>query len=162
MLDEAQLDAVWRDMLGAETRALYYADLAVRLTRKKQWIMGSILFLSSGAAVTAFAKQAPWLPSSLALAVAGLTAYSISANLEGALATLQKLNASWVRIQNDYERLWSHTYADDAERELEKIRELERSASEMGTGTAYEPKLVEKWQDWVNRLHTPDGHNAAA
>jgi len=154
MLSEVQLDLVWREMLDAEWRSLYYADLANAMTRRKQWIMGCILFLSSGAAVTAFAKQPAWLSSFLAMGVAGLTAYLISANLEGALATLQKLHSAWARIQNDYERLWSHTFDDDAELELGRIQERGRAASALGMTASYQGKRVAKWQEWVDRLHS--------
>jgi len=48
MLSEAQIKRVWDNMLAAETRALYFGDLASRYTRQKQWIAGISFFLSSG------------------------------------------------------------------------------------------------------------------
>ena len=40
MLSEFQTNAVWENMLAAEARSLYFADLASRYTRYKQWISG--------------------------------------------------------------------------------------------------------------------------
>ena len=162
MLDEFQLDAVWRDMLAAETRALYFADLATRVTRRKQWITGATLFLSSGAAVSVLAQWQTWVATVAAVAIAGLSAYVISANLDGAVTTLLKLHMAWSRIQHDYERLWSHTYSADAERELEAIQAREIEVSEQAAaGAPYKEALVAQWQERVNRLHSAESSHAA-
>lgn len=162
MLTEPQIGALWRDMLGAETRSLYFADLAVRATRRKQWISGASLLLASSAAAVFLSKWPAWVASSMSLVVAGLSAYAISTNLDSSMANLQKLHTMWGRIQRDYERLWNHTYEDNAELELEAIQQREQEASELATtGAPYRPKLVEKWQDWVIRLHDPKGQHAA-
>lgn len=162
MLNEFQLDAVWRDMLAAETRSYYFADLAARVTSQKQWITGSILFLSSGAAVSFLTELPRWVASGMSLVVTGLTIYVVSAGLDSRAAKLQDLHSAWSRIYDDYQGLWSHTYADTAEDELEAIRERERDASaRAAVGLATNEKLVAKWQDWVNSLHSPEGQNAA-
>ncbi len=149
-------------MLSAETRSLYFADLASRLTRQKQWLTGATLFLTSGAGVGVLSKAPEWMASSMALVAAGLSAYSISAHLDTSAATLVKLHSMWQRIQSDYERLWNHTYADEAEQELEAIRERERIASELAaTGAPYKEKLLERWQDLVIKLHYQEGRHAA-
>jgi len=50
MLNEFQRTQVWEDLLAAETRALYFGDLASRYTHQKQWITGLSFFFASGAA----------------------------------------------------------------------------------------------------------------
>ncbi|MGN6592279.1 MAG: hypothetical protein ACTHJX_05200 [Terriglobales bacterium] len=162
MLNEAQLDELWRDMLAAETRSYYFADLAQRVTRRKQWITGSILLLSSGAAVSLMSEMSRWVASSMSLVVAGLTVYTVSTGLDGQTLKLQDLHSAWSRIHDDYRRLWSHTFEESAEAELEAIRERERDASaRAATGVTTNAKLVGKWQDRVNALHSPKGQNAA-
>lgn len=148
-------------MLDAEWRSLYDAGLTTIATRRKPWILFGILLLSSGAASAAVARQPAWIATSLSLAVAGLSAYSISANLDGAITTLQKLHLEWSRIQNEYERLWNHTYAEEAEAEFSRIQERGRAASALGATAPYQKKRVAKWVAWVDRLHTPiDSHVA--
>jgi hypothetical protein len=56
MLSEFQINRVWENMLAAETRSLYFGDLASRYTRKKQWITGLSFFLSFGAAASFIGK----------------------------------------------------------------------------------------------------------
>ena len=78
MLSEAQIKRVWGNMLAAETRALYFGDLASRYTHQKQWITGISFFLSSGAAASIISKAPAWIPLVLALIVAASTACAMA------------------------------------------------------------------------------------
>lgn len=57
MLSEFEISRVWENMLAAETRSFYFADLASRYTRTKQWITGGSFFFASGAAATVVGKE---------------------------------------------------------------------------------------------------------
>ena len=160
MLNEFQTKLVWENMLAAETRSLYFGDLATQYTRRKQWITGSAFFLSSGAAATIIGKSPEWVPVVLAVIVAVATAYSMAINLDGKLGTMAKLHASWNSIAVDYSRLWSHTYADDAEQELDQIVGRARESSELATTDAPNlPKLLDKWEGYVFAMHHLTGEN---
>ena len=102
-------------MLAAETRSLYFGDLATRYTQRKQWITGLSFFLSSGAAASLIAKAPGWVPLLLAAVVAAITAYSMAVNLDKSIGTMVKLHCSWNQIASDYDRLWNHSYDEDAE-----------------------------------------------
>jgi hypothetical protein len=130
MLTEDQITRVWSGMLAAETRALYFGDLARRFARRKQWITGSMFFLSSGAAATLIAQAPSWLPTVLAVGVALISSYTMAVGLDRKIGTLVKLHATWSRIADDYTRLWNHTYADDAEDQLNQILASEATPSE--------------------------------
>jgi hypothetical protein len=160
MLTEFQLNRVWENMLAAETRSLYFGDLASRYTRQKQWITGLSFILSSGAAATVIAKSPPYVPVLLALAVSVATAYSIALNLDGKIATMVKLHSSWNRIAAEYDRLWNHAQDPDAEFQLSRIIESEREPSELATTEApNNQKLLGEWQDRVFALyHLTDQH----
>src|SRR5579862_4570910 len=114
-LTQDQISRVWENMLAAETRSLYFADLTTQYTRQKQWITGSSFFLSSGAAATLISKSPAWLPLGLAVATALVNAYAMAVNLDGRIATMAKLHSAWNQIAADYDRLWNHTYDEDAE-----------------------------------------------
>lgn len=58
MLNEQQITDVWKSMIAAETRALYFADLARKNTVNKQWVTGITFILASGAAVSVMTKVA--------------------------------------------------------------------------------------------------------
>jgi hypothetical protein len=57
-------------MLAAETRALYFSDLATGYASQKQWITGLSFFLSSGAAATIIGRAPAWLPVVLSVVTA--------------------------------------------------------------------------------------------
>jgi hypothetical protein len=160
VLNEFQTKLVWENMLAAETRSLYFGDLASSYTRKKQWITGISFFFSSGAAATIIGKLPQWVPLILALAVAVATAYSIALNLDGKISTAAKLHSSWSGIATDYSRLWNHTYSDDAESDLYGIVEREKESSELATiGAPNDQKLLEKWQDHVFSMYHLTGQH---
>ena len=154
MLSEAQIKRVWGNMLAAETRALYFGDLASRYTHQKQWITGISFFLSSGAAASIISKAPAWIPLVLALIVAALTAYAMAVNLDGKIATMIKLHSAWSVIATNYDSLWNHTYEDEAEDRLNQIVQSEREPSEIATTNApNDQKLLGKWQDRVFAMY---------
>jgi hypothetical protein len=150
MLNDTQKRKVWDNMLAAETRSYYFGDLASRYAKKKQWITGATLFFSSGAAATIVAKMPAVVPVILSVAVAVGSAYAIAVNLDGKMATMAQLHTEWSRIEKEYERLWNHTFAADAEDEFDRILQLEEKPSELATTDApNDPKLLDFWQQRV-------------
>ncbi len=154
MLNEHQITVVWENMLAAESRALYFADLASRDTRCKQFITGASFFLSSGAAAAVVSKAPAWIPIMLALFSAVANAYSMAVGLDRRIATMVKLHAVWNRIAKDYDRLWNHTYDDDAEAQFLAITQREIEPSELAaTDAPNDQKLLGKWQEYVFSMY---------
>jgi len=150
MLNEFQTTRVWENMLAAETRALYFADLASRYTREKQWITGVSFFLASGAAASLIGKLPQWVPLVASAAVAVLSAYSMAVGLDRKISTMAKLHSSWNLISLEYQRLWNHPDSDDAEAQLDAVFQREKEPSELGaTEAPNNQKLLGKWQEYV-------------
>ena len=136
-------------MLAAETRALYFADLASRYTRAKQWITGVSFFLASGAAASLVGKLPQWVPLVASAVVAVLSAYSIAVGLDRKAATMAKLHSAWNAISLEYEQLWNHAFSDDAE-QLYSVFQREKEPSELAaTEAPNNQKLPGKWQERV-------------
>jgi hypothetical protein len=150
MLSEAQITQVWEGLIAAETRALYFADLATRYTRRKQLITGASFFLASGAAATIAAQAPRWVPLLFATVSAIATAYAVAVGLDTKIATFAKLHTTWQQIAGEYEWLWQHTYADGAEADLRAIlaREGDPSALALSMGP-YQPQLLDVWEGRV-------------
>jgi|WetSurMetagenome_2_1015567.scaffolds.fasta_scaffold477636_2 hypothetical protein len=160
MLSEFQRTQVWENLLAAETRSLYFGDLASRYTRRKQVITGLAFFLSSGAAAAVIGKLPASVPIVLSLVTAIATAYSMAVNLDARISTMAKLHSSWNRIAQDYSRLWGHTGDPGAEERLAEIAEMEREPSELATtGAPNDQKLLGKWQDHVFALYHLTGQH---
>jgi hypothetical protein len=82
------------------------------------------------------------------------TAYVLAVNLDRLIIPMVSLHASWEQIKADYERLWNHTYANDAEDQLDRIIAHEKSPSELATTDAPDnPKLLNYWQQRVFQLY---------
>ena len=154
MLNQDQIIAVWERQLAAETRALYFAELASNYTRQKQWITGASFFLASGAAATLLGKFPAWVPVVLAVITAVLSAYSIARGLDGATRTMAKFQFSWSELAAGYESLWNTTWRDDASTRLDTLisRENELS-SQASTEAPNKTDRVAYWQDQVLRQH---------
>src|ERR1700674_1212121 len=103
MLTESEANRVWERMVESEVRSLYFADMASRYTARKQVIIGSSFFLSSGAFASLVGRLPVWLPIVCSLLVAVLTAYSIAVGLERRIAILTKLHCRWNSLFADYE-----------------------------------------------------------
>jgi hypothetical protein len=151
MLSEFQVTQVWESMLAAETRALYFANLASQYTQRKQWISGISFFLSSAVAVSLLAKVSYVNVLMLAALLVGLlNAYSIAVGLDRKIGTMVRLHSIWQGIAADYNHLWNHTSEEDSESRLEEIINREREPSELAaTEAPNDEHLLGKWQKRV-------------
>jgi hypothetical protein len=153
MLTNEQIEDVWEGWISSEVRSLYFGDLASLYTKQKQWITGASFFLSSGAAAILIAKLPTQIPIILSVVVALMTAYAVAVNLDSKIRTMAKLHYAWTQIGNDYKRLWSHTYSDEAEVDLKDLERRSAEISELATTDApHDPKRLERWQNHVFRL----------
>lgn len=151
MLNEHQTNSVWQGLISAETRALYFADLAHTYTVRKQWISGLSFFLSSAVAVSLLAKVSN--VDALMVAAFGvgiMNAYSIAVGLDRKIATMVKLHSSWRDIATDYGELWGHPDDNDTQHKLNDIVKREREPSELAaTDAPNKERLMAKWMDRV-------------
>ena len=137
-------------MLAAETRALYFADLASRFTRTKQWITGVSFFLASGAAASLIGKLPEWVPLIASAVVAVLTAYSMAVGFDLKIRTIAKLHSTWSAIAIEYQRLWSHPDSDNAEEQLYAISQREKAPFRLAaTDAPANQELLGKCQEHV-------------
>jgi hypothetical protein len=154
MLTEDQVAEVWDEMIAAEVRSLYFAELGTRYTRTKQIISGLSFFLSSGAAVTILAKLPSAIPIIMTALTALATAYSIAVGLDKKAATMAKLYSTWSQIESDCRILWNHWFQQDAESAFKDVMSRVRQASELAiTDAPYDKELVNKWQNYVFKEH---------
>ena len=162
MLDGNQVKTVWTAKYEAEIRSLYFADLAIRYTRRKQWIAGATLVLSSGAAAWIIAELPKLVGFAMALVIAILSAYSIVANLDRAATQMAKLHAGWNHLADEYDHLWSHLYDDAAERTLLELISRGRGLSSESVAEAppYNEGVLKKWQDHVYNAYSESGGRA--
>jgi hypothetical protein len=154
MLTQSQIEDVWKRQLAAETRALYFADLANRYTAQKKWITAISVFLSSGAVITLLGKSPAWVPVTLSIVTAVINAYSSAFGLDSRMRSMAKLYAQNSQLANDYERLWNNVYAEDAGATWDVLVHRDTEVSETATTEApNDQKRMGRWQDYVFTQH---------
>ncbi len=154
MLTDAQTDKVWQEMYAAEVCSMYFGDLTVTYSQRKQFLSGLSFFLSSGAAASVIGHAPAWVPIVTASVSALASAYSIAVGLDRKAATMAKLQVQWSQIASDLDRLWNHWYDDDAEEVLVDIQKRMRDASQLGSSEApNDEKRMEKWARRNAQLH---------
>jgi hypothetical protein len=154
MLTAAEANKVWELMYGAEVRAMYFADLAVTYTGRKQLITGLSFFLSSGAAATVVARMPSWVPLVASTVAALCGAYSMAVGLDRKATAMANLQSQWSQIASDLEHLWHHWYEDDAEDRLSAILKRSREASQTGSTEAPNDEArMAKWHRRNAALH---------
>ncbi len=147
LLFEDQITDVRERQISAEVRSLYFGELANQYSRKKQWITFTTLFLSSGTAGSLLARSPIWVPATLSVLVAVITAYTIAINLDLTIRSTSKLHSAWSELALDYASLWDNAYADDVQQTFALLARRERELSDLGaTDAPHHPKRVEYWQ----------------
>ncbi|MEO7028806.1 MAG: hypothetical protein ABI147_05330 [Acidobacteriaceae bacterium] len=154
MLNENQITSIWERQIAAEVRALYFADLANKYTKQKQFISGASLFLASGAAATLIGKSPSWVPILLSIITALLSAYSVARGLDGSTRTMAKFQFAWSELAAGYEALWNSTYGEDANSQLGLLVARENDlSSQTSTDAPNDQKRLEYWQEQVFKQH---------
>lgn len=136
--------------MDAEARSVYFADLLNRESRLKRFITGASFVLSSAIVVSFLAKH-PYISTWLALLIAIAQGYVIAVSQDAKIRSLEHLHIEWLRLSNDYDRLWSHTEDTDSESRLRRYqdREIDLSAS-AASEVAHNERL---WQKWIDIVH---------
>ena len=120
-------------------------------------ITGASFFLSSAAAATIIGRSPSWVPIACAVVTAAATAYAMASNLDGQIATLAKLHATWSQLATQYGRLWQHVEDPDGAAQLQRLQERELEPSELAVRSApYNEPLLAKWQARVFQLYHLD------
>jgi len=110
MLTLLQQKRVWENMLGAEIRENYFADLSGRYANKQRLATWFTLLVSSGAAVsmlTNLPDRLVWIRETLAIVAAAISLHSVVMQNQKFAVDSSDLHARWGRLAHDYQGLWT-------------------------------------------------------
>lgn len=148
MLTPAETDSVWRHMVEAEVRSLYFGELASKYSLRKQVITFASFFLASGSAATLVAKMPSEYAIALSIIAALATSYSLALGLDRKALIMSKLHAQWMYIANEYQHLWHHHYEEAAQLTFSDILARGAQASETAALEApYNKNRLDHWAD---------------
>ena len=121
MLEESQQYRLYREWIGAQTRALFFAEKASRSLVLQRHTLASLCF-SSGAVVTLAAKLDPIFPSVFSVMTALVSAYSLVAQNQNKAVDAADLHSKWNKLSMEYARLWERWYTEEAVNDLDGLR----------------------------------------
>jgi hypothetical protein len=153
MLSEAQQVRVWEGMLGAETRANYFAELSGRYMQRQRLATWATLLFSSGAVASLLANLPSGWKIALAMATTAVSLYSVVMQNQKLSVDASDLHARWNRLGNEYEKIWENVYADDAPAKLEALDDRAVDLSKSGTMFPNKREAMLRWQRYVVAQH---------
>jgi hypothetical protein len=143
---------VWEEMLCAEMRSSYFAELVRTYQMKDRMLRVCVLLASSGSVATALAVwPTGWKLSAPVLATLGsfwllLSQYSSFAR------DAADLHAGWSQIARDYERQWNNLTEANAEATYHQIYERAETLSRAGVKFPNKRARLEFWMDQAAAL----------
>jgi hypothetical protein len=157
VLSALQQKTVWDGWLGAEIRANYFADLRQRYERTQRAATWLTLIASSGAFLALMGEWVPpnraWMRPACAALAAAISLWALVAQYPRRVTECADLFARWSRLSNQYQALWDNMYAEDARAQLAALVDLEADISKASNAFPARPRLLLKWQDYVELHH---------
>ena len=150
-LSDAQMERVWQEMLSAEIRSCYFADLVERLGKRQRWLTWGTLVASSGAFVS-FLLEYPALAQLrpvFALSATGISFSMLVQQYPRRSMDAADLHLRWNKLAHDYERLWENVYTADAPQLLDALTTRAEEISRAGAAFRWEPKVMLRWEKHV-------------
>jgi hypothetical protein len=157
MLSAFEEKIVWDSMLGAETRAQYFAALSSRYRERQFRLSLSGFVLSSGAflalVTTVVPAQYGWIKPTIVLLAACISGCSLFAKNERNSIDSADLHFRWNQLAVAYRRVWTNVSADDAKTRLQELEVEEGALSKSSTAFPEDLKLMAACEDNVVMHH---------
>ena len=153
MLQESQQHRLYKEWIGAETRALFFAEKSSASLAIQRRITGASLALSSFAVVTLAARLDPIVPAALSVITAILSAYSLVAQHQKKAVDAADLHSKWNRLSMEYARLWDKWYTDEAGTTLDSLEEKSVEISKSSVSFPNDETAMRKWELHVLHEH---------
>lgn len=143
---------VWEEMLLAEMRSNYFAELVSQYQRREKWIRLLTLVASSAAAATVLSVAPSFVKLGLPIAAAVASSWLLLSNYGSLALDASNLHESWNAKHTEYERLWNDLDAPDAGNRLGEIFSSANPLSKAGTKFPNKTKRLEFWLDHAATL----------
>ena len=159
-LNDYDQTRLWESLIGAETRAQYFAIMVQVLRKRQRWLTIGSLVLSSSAAAALLTPALPgysWIKGLLALAAAILSAISLVSGNEKNATDAADLSYRWQSLAFSYQALWSNLYEDEAQATFQRLLEEEAKVSKSSTALPNNIKQMAAAEDNVTMHYQRPG-----
>jgi|ERR1700733_10867362 len=144
---------VWDEMLNADMRANYFAELVGYYLKLDKWLRVATLLAASGTVGTALTQLDP-LKLGVPILATAISFWLLISQYVSLARDASDLHAGWSTVKRQYERLWNNLESRDAEAQYHQIYDSAEGLSKTGTKFPYKEDRLNYWLDHAASLAT--------
>lgn len=138
---------VWEEMLYAEMRSNYFAELVRNYQMKDRVLRVFVLLASSGSVATALASWPIGWKLGAPILATMVSLWLLLSQYGSFARDAADLHAGWSEIARDYEKLWNDLADTNSEATYHQIYERAEAFSRSGVKFPNRTKRLEFWLD---------------
>ena len=144
---------VWEEMLYAQMRSSYFAELVRHYLRLDKGLRVLTLSATSGVVATTLAQaNSDLLKFGVPVAAMAASFWLLLSQYSSMARDASDLHAGWSAVATDYEKVWNNLSASDAQAIYEQIYDRAESLSRSGAKFPYKKKWLNRWLDHAATL----------
>lgn len=145
---------VWDEMLFADMRANYFAELVSHYLRADKSLRVISLLATSGAVATAL-SQLDTTSRAIAPIFAASVSFWLLISQYGSMARdASDLHSGWSAVHHEYERLWNNLESQDAQEQYHQIYDRAEVLSKSGAKFPNKKRRLTYWLDQAAKIAT--------
>jgi hypothetical protein len=145
---------VWEEMLTADMRASYFAELVGHYLKLDKWLRVATLLAASGTVGTALSQWSEGVRLAVPIVATGVSFWLLISQFGSMARDASDLHSGWSTVKRDYERLWGALSSPDAEEQYSQIYDRAEVLSKSGTKFPNKTKRLGYWLDQAARMAT--------
>ena len=143
---------VWEEMLYAQMRSNYFAELVRHYMRWDKGLRALALLASSGVVVTVLTQaNADVLRFGVPIIAAAISFWLLLSQYGSMARDASELHAGWSAVARDYEGVWTNLCAPDAQ---ETYHQIYNRAEALSTSGAKFPNKKDRLSYWLDQAAT--------
>jgi hypothetical protein len=143
---------VWEEMLYAQMRSNYFAELVRHYLRWDKGLRALALVASSGVVVTVLSQaNAEVLKFGVPIIAVAVSFWLLLSQYTSMARDASELHSGWSAVARDYEGVWTNLYAADAQARYQQIYDRAESLSTRG---AKFPDKKDRLNYWLDQAAT--------
>ncbi|HEX3683791.1 MAG TPA: hypothetical protein VHU83_14750 [Bryobacteraceae bacterium] len=143
---------VWEEMLFADMRANYFAELVRHYLMLDKWMRVATLVAASGTLGTALAQVDSGIRLAVPIVATAISFWLLISQYGSLARDASDLHSGWNAIKRDYERLWNNLSSDGAAEDYYRIYDEAEVLSKSGTKFPNKTTRLSHWLDEAAKM----------